>query len=391
MIQAGVPKRLVFAFGAVVVFLTILVLRHNSPHEVANARRRASASLSALDDINNATLGFEKVFVVGLPSRTDRRDGMVLQAALSNIDIDFIDGVKDSDIPEKAIPKAPENAHHIRGPALGSWRGHMNAIQQIVRQNLSSALVLEDDVDWDIRLRSQLRDFALSTHALVQPLWAAPGHFADATFPGRAEGAPSTALELDYEQLPPTVPPTTSPYGDGWDVLWIGHCGMHFPFEDGLVPKGRIIHREDVTVPKREHLWTLNIPFTLKDKYPEHTRAVHHVQEGVCSLGYAVSRAGARKILRHIALREASDAFDILLRFFCEGTRGRPHHICVTLQPALFHHHRPVGPNKEASDIGNHGDGFRTQAGTDMVRLSTRLNADILLSGGTTYIDQFPD
>lgn len=315
---------------------------------------------------------------------------MALQAALSNLEIDFVDGVKDSNVAEKAIPKA-ENVEHVRGPSLGSWRGHLNAIQHIVRQNLSSALILEDDVDWDVRLRGQLRDFALATHALVQPLRAGRGRFADATFPGRADGAPSLALELDSEQLPATVPPTTSPYGDGWDVLWIGHCGMHFPFDNGPVPRGRVIHRDDVTVPRREHLWTFNIPFTLKDKYPEHTRAVHHVQEGVCSLAYAVSRSGARKVLRHIALREPSDAFDILLRFFCEGSKGRPLQNCVTLQPGLFHHHRTVGPEKEASDIGNHGDGFRTRAGTDMVRFSTRLNADVLLAGGTAYTDQFPD
>lgn len=315
---------------------------------------------------------------------------MVLQAALSDLDVDFVDGVQGSDVPEKAIPKA-ENAEHIGGADLGSWRGHLNAIQQVVRRNLSSALILEDDVDWDIRLRGQLRDFALSARALLQPPRSPPGPWADAALSGRADGAPSTAPELDSRQLPSTVPPTSSPYGDGWDVLWIGHCGMHFPFEDGLVPKGRVIHRDDATVPKREHLWSLHDPFTLKDKYPEHTRAVHHAQEGVCSLGYAVSRAGARKMLWHIALREASDAFDLLLRFFCDGAKGRPHHKCLTLQPGLFHHHRAVGPNKDASDIGDHGDGFRTQAMTDMVRLSTRLNADVLLSGGTAYVDQFPD
>ncbi|EQL02361.1 glycosyltransferase family 25 protein [Ophiocordyceps sinensis CO18] len=331
--QAGFPKRLVLAVGGVVVFLTILVLRHD-PH--------APRQTTILEEINNTTLGFEKIFVVGLPSRTDRRDGMALQAALSNLEIDFVDGVKDSNVAEKAIPKA-ENVEHVRGPSLGSWRGHLNAIQHIVRQNLSSALILEDDVDWDVRLRGQLRDFALATHALVQPLRAGRGRFADATFPGRADGAPSPALELDSEQLPATVPPTTSPYGDGWDVLWIGHCGMHFPFDNGPVPRGRVIHRDDVTVPRREHLWTFNIPFTLP--------------------------------LRRQSLRRPQGA--------------TPH--CSARAPGLFHHHRTVGPEKEASDIGNHGDGFRTRAGTDMVRFSTRLNADVLLAGGTAYTDQFPD
>ncbi|KJZ74895.1 hypothetical protein HIM_05804 [Hirsutella minnesotensis 3608] len=389
MIQSGFSKRIVVALGVVLAFCLVLLLRQNPP-SVVHARRWTPVDHPILDDISNATLGFEKVLVVGLPTRTDRRDGIVLQASLTNIDVEFVDGVTDANIPEKAVPKA-QSGEHIRGPGLGSWRGHLNAIQQIVRQNLSSALILEDDVDWDIRLKSQLRDFALSAHTLLQPLRAQPKRFADPTYPSRADGTSSKATEFSFTQLPRTISPSTSPYGDGWDVLWIGHCGMHFPFEDNHIPKARVIHRDDMTVPKRDHLWTLNIPFTLKENYPDHTRAVHHVQEGVCTLGYAVSRVGARKILKHIALREASDAYDILLRFFCEGAGGRPRANCITLQPALFHHHRPVGPHKEASDIGDHGDGFRAKAETDMVRLSTRLNADVLLSGGSDYIDQFPE
>lgn len=75
------------------------------------------------------TRKFEKIFVVGLPSRTDRRDGMVLQAGISDVEIEFIDGVKGDTIPDNAIPSSPD---HGRPPAgsLGSWRAHMNAIQE---------------------------------------------------------------------------------------------------------------------------------------------------------------------------------------------------------------------------------------------------------------------
>ncbi|KJZ76836.1 hypothetical protein HIM_03713 [Hirsutella minnesotensis 3608] len=391
MIQAGFPKRVVGAFGAALFLLTVLMF-FKGPSKVAIGRRW-SENYSILNEINNATLGFEKLLVVGLPSRTDRRDGMILQAALSDMEIGFVDGVTEPQVEEKAIPKI-ENADHIHGPNLGSWRGHMNAIQQVVWQNLSSALIFEDDIDWDIRLRQQLRDFALSAHALTQPLRTSADRFADPTYPGDPNGdaPPVTVADFSFDKLPQTFAPTKSPYGDDWDVLWIGHCGMHFPFQDNAIPKGRVIHLNDNTVPEREHLWTLNVPFTLKEQYPEHTRAIHHVQEGVCSLGYAVSRSGARKLLRHLGLREPTDPFDILLRFFCEGVQGMPQQPrCLTIQPSLFHHHRPVGPNKEASDIGNHGDGFRTKAQTDMVRWSVRLNAEALLNGTANYTDQYPD
>ncbi len=66
---------------------------------------------------------------MGLPSRTDRRDQMVLQAGLSNIRIEFIDGVRGEDINPKAVP-ANEAGETLRPGALGCWRGHMNALQE---------------------------------------------------------------------------------------------------------------------------------------------------------------------------------------------------------------------------------------------------------------------
>ncbi|KAF6821446.1 glycosyltransferase family 25 protein [Colletotrichum plurivorum] len=380
-------------FVLVAVFITFAIFLHNPFLDHMKRRRAGSYLPSLMSKINNNTLGFEKIFVIGLPSRTDRRDGMLLQAALSDMDLEFIDGVPGGDIPDKAIPKTSEHDRLGNG-AIGCWRGHMNALAEIVRRNLTSALILEDDVDWDIRLRSQLHDFALSTQALIQPLADAPFSFVDPTYPisRMSKGSPGRIPDIPFEHLPAIIPPRTSPYGDDWDLLWIGHCGMHFPFEDTKnVPKARIIHANDVTVAPKKNLWTFNIPFTLKESYPEHTRAVHHAQEGVCTLGYAVSQQGARRLLHEVALKDVGDAVDILLRFFCEGAKGRKPHNCLTTQPALFHHHRAAGPMSSMSDIGNHGDGFRETAMTDMVRWSVRLNADALLEGRTDFVDQYPD
>jgi hypothetical protein len=72
---------------------------------------------------------FEKIFVVGLPARSDRRDGMVLQAALSDMQIEFIDGVMAKDVPDKAIPSSPDHERLPDGP-IGCWRAHMNAARE---------------------------------------------------------------------------------------------------------------------------------------------------------------------------------------------------------------------------------------------------------------------
>ncbi|KAG5918632.1 hypothetical protein E4U42_006789 [Claviceps africana] len=384
-------RRSLLAVAAAVLLLTWFGL--GEPRRRYNARATRHVALRrGPSHVFNATLGFEDILVVGLPSRSDRRDGMTLAAALSEIRIHFVNGVKGEEVSEKAVP-VPENGQHLEGPSLGSWRGHMNAIQEVVRRNLSSALILEDDVDWDVRIREQLRDFALSSRALIQPLRRGrPGRYADPTYPHPADGSPGEASHLDFHNLPRTVEPALSPYGDSWDVLWLGHCGMSFPFADNpTMAKARVVRRDDASVPPKKDLWSLNKPFGLLDEYPAHTRVVHHAQEGVCSLAYAVSRRGARAMLHDLALRPATDAFDILLRFYCEGTHGRAKHECLAVNPTLFSHHRPVGPVAASSDIGAHGDGYRQRAATDMIRFSTRLNAAVLLDGGTDYVDQFPD
>jgi hypothetical protein len=79
--------------------------------------------------VTNTTLGFEKVFAIGLRERTDKRDALALMAALTGFDIVWIDGVKPGDIPDKAIPFGIE-VSAVHDNFLGSWRGHMDAIRQ---------------------------------------------------------------------------------------------------------------------------------------------------------------------------------------------------------------------------------------------------------------------
>jgi hypothetical protein len=54
---------------------------------------------------------------------------MVLQAALSNMEIEFIDGVAGADVPDKAVPMAKDK-ERLKDASIGSWRAHMNAIRE---------------------------------------------------------------------------------------------------------------------------------------------------------------------------------------------------------------------------------------------------------------------
>lgn len=53
---------------------------------------------------------------------------MVLQAALSNMEIEFIDGVSGKEVPDSAIPMAKDQ-ERLKDASIGSWRAHMNAIR----------------------------------------------------------------------------------------------------------------------------------------------------------------------------------------------------------------------------------------------------------------------
>lgn len=65
--------------------------------------------------------------------------------------------------------------------------------------------------------------------------------------------------------------------------------------------------------------------------------------------------------------------YDNMLRNHCEGVNGRTRGNCLTVQPALFDHHRP-GYVSSHSDIANHEQGVVEKPSMDGIRWSTRVN-----------------
>ncbi|OCT54584.1 glycosyltransferase family 25 protein [Cladophialophora carrionii] len=367
------PNRItILAFVSFIGFLFLLVVWHSSSSNFGVIFQHSSSSRSgisssrqrSLQSIQNATLGFERILAINLPERTDHRDGLILAAAVSNLHIERVDGVHGDTILDKVLP--PDHPEHIDPARLGSWRAHMNAISRVVENNWTSALILEDDVDWDIRLSSLLTDFALASDTVLS----------------RHDSA-----ALKFRGLSFSHTPVTSPYGDGWDVLWLGHCGMEIADSSSTV-----IQENDETVPEVRFLlsWDRNEVSPLAD-YPPHTRLVGKQHEGVCSLAYAVSQAGARGLLNSLGLKRVDNAFDLMLREWCEGIHEDHSHRCVGVLPQLFDHYRPIGPSEIDSDISAPNGGYRSQPFTQNIRWSVRLNMDKLLRGETDYIDQWPD
>ncbi|KAI1361101.1 hypothetical protein F5Y08DRAFT_28868 [Xylaria arbuscula] len=394
-------------------------------------------------DVMNATLGFERIFVINLPSRRDRRDAMTLAGAVSNLNLTFIKGLTGDKVTLPVHTNSVEDdpsgmrSFHSMG-ARGSWGSHLSALQAIVELGLGSALVLEDDVDWDVRLKAQMQTFATASQMWLDAQQQR----------GSMNGflAASTSTEADFERnIIPLLPHSPSfdrysrtthgmsPYGEEWDILWLGHCGADLPNThrdagSGVHPSPsstsakswassslEITIADDETVPAPKHLQPH--PFALHDAladaYPAHTRVVHAVRGNVCSLGYAVSQDGARKLLRRFSKDGFVTQWDLMLRDYCMGEKqigesekfgrgkkkgkGKGDHeslICLTVQPPLISHRYVQEGGASVSDISGQGGGFtRTKTGTPYVRLSVQDNLDRLLAGypEERLVDQLPD
>ena len=249
---------------------------------------------------------------------------------------------------------------------------------------------MEDDADWDVRLKEQLRDYGLAVQALTQALAPIPDDALHS--PSFRERDEKGYEELNFDSLPATAPPQHSPYGDNWDMFWFGHCGMSFPEVGGTIPTKRVVRSMDPTVPEKQFLTNMIGGDHLHDDYPDHTRVIHHVSTGLCSLAYAITQTGARSLLQSVGVQQMT-TLDFGLREWCDGTNGRNAHRCLAPQPALFQPHRKAGSQTADSDIDTaaHGTGIREKAMTDVVRWSTILNTDTLLAGRKDFADQFPD
>ncbi|RMZ76359.1 hypothetical protein DV738_g4961, partial [Chaetothyriales sp. CBS 135597] len=297
----------------------------------------SSARQRSLNPILNSTLGFEKILAINLPERTDHRDMLVLSAAVSDIHIDFLEGVRGETVLKDVLPAAIKEEY---GPKIiGSWRAHINALSAIVEEGWGSALILEDDLHWDVRLKEQLQNFALASDVFL-----------------RTEGGAAT---IDLRDADTSNIPKTSPYGDDWDILWIGHCGMDLP-EDGPIV---LLNNDTTTVTIRNQVsWDSKAKPPMR-VFPEHTRAIADARTMVCTLAYAVSQNAARNLLWDIALKRLDHPFDVLLAKWCDGINGFEKHRCVGVLPQIMDHYSPSGN----------------------VQWSVRANMDKILHGDTDY------
>ncbi|OAK95462.1 hypothetical protein IQ06DRAFT_309803 [Phaeosphaeriaceae sp. SRC1lsM3a] len=297
----------------------------------------------------NSTLGFGAVAVVSREG-SKRRHTLVQAANVTSIDLTI---PKQPEWTEGDLQRFIDGQENAQRGSILAWLGHRNVLQWFLDSGLETALILEDDVDFDIRLRSAQIPLAASA---VRKLL--PPQRASRTF-GKFGG--------QHAQY----------WGDhsAWDLLYLGHCGDYFEEvnEDGprldkhynltTMPH---IQYSDPTLPSPQDLHPFTQTLFDKLSIPAHTRVFHRSKFPLCSFGYAVTRPAAERLMNDLAApkltKDGPRAFDVALLNACRAgsktpsptpTKGNPsphsnpemrHKYsspglrCWTLNSELFHH-----------------------------------------------------
>ena len=291
--------------------------------------------------------------VVNLPARTDKLDASTLSASMTGFNFSVVDGVRNEEIALKSLPwNFAEDAANVHG----CWRAHLNAIQTVVREGLSSALILEDDSDWDVNLKAQLAPVAVGTQKLL--------HTAE------KKGKPH------------------SPYGDDWDILWLGHCGSQLRTDDE-----RMLIHNDPTVPPPTKRWNMGDPSFNRKGITNSTRVVSRANNAMCLYGYAVSLAGARKILYHASFQANPDAIDTRINHLCDSARKGEYSDldCLHVYPSIFNSYRKAGRADGDSDQPGHETDEKGQVEMREQGLSYNTVYSTMLNLGNLLIGKKPE
>jgi hypothetical protein len=237
----------------------------------------------------------------------------------------------------------------------GVWRAHLNVYQHMLQNHIETALILEDDVDWDVFLKAQMIELARGVRAI-----------SNCTSP-------------------------TTPYGDNWQVLALGHIGAYNkPNKD---TKYYVTQNDPTVIAHSRRTWTRKPLLTTPDFQGEHTRVVMEVKAFAGFTAYGLSRKGATAFLYDQSMLPNSQAIDIAMMALC---KKEPYPFyCMGTYPMLFGRYRAIGPKSRDSDRrtasneaekgagGGQDEGDRLESENEFNTFPVSLNIGRLLRGET--------
>ncbi|PSN74957.1 hypothetical protein BS50DRAFT_28029 [Corynespora cassiicola Philippines] len=220
----------------------------------------------------NETLDFQEIIYLSMPYRTDRQDALSLIAAVAGLKLTMMPGVSADEIHPKAQPPHIGNNDMNGTAALGIWRAHANVWRHIIDNNIQSALIIEDDVDFDVNIKQIMGTLNWQLRYNNTIRWGKD-------------------VDKGWKE--------ECPYGCDWDELFVGQCGgkpnrerldLHQVYNEPNGPPLSTLH----PWVKREftQIWNLTESDGIRVIAPTFTP--------VCLMGYGVSRMGAMRMLYQI-------------------------------------------------------------------------------------------
>ena len=226
------------------------------------------------------------------------------------------------------------------------FNGKANSTRMIA-ESISSALILESDADWDMRIKDIMTEVAEGAKVLID--W------------------PFDAADKSFNDV-------NNPYGERWDILWIGHCGSSNHGE------GRIYSINDSTVPPEDHeFWFAGPP--QDEQHRPGTRILYQFQSAVCSTSYAISYSGAVKLVE--LFKKGNENLDLELMIRCNQ---RVDLTCLAVWPQIVtaagSRSNIEHPENETADLESQVDEAFSVPPGPALQYSARVNADQVISKG---------
>jgi hypothetical protein len=228
----------------------------------------------------------------------------------------------------------PDTKSALKFGSARAWLAHLDLLKFVVASDLETAFIVEDDVDWDIRIKDQMRLISDNVRQYV--------------------GASADDL---------------SPFGTDWDVLWLGHCGSMI--SDGM--KSPLLFKDDSRCETELYSgWSKKY---LRSHLKEGYRQVQDSLATVCTFGYGVTKHGAHRVLS-LTMDGGDEAFDVSLSAHCSRSAGLR---CLVVNPQVFNHYEPTADRGYLSPV-HVGDGLGKAVDESMFEKEMGLTGNIMKS-----------
>jgi hypothetical protein len=205
-------------------------------------------------------------------------------------------------------------------------------LKYVIASGFSTAFIIEDDVDWDVDIKDQIRLISDNVRTLTN------------------------AAATD-----------TNPYGSGWDLLWLGHCGERSDVDDSHVD-----YPDPTRIASDAYAgWSKEF---LAENPPAGYRRIQQAVQPVCTFGYGITKHSAQKILALLS-RGADESYDVALQHQCiSGSLN-----CLVVNPQIMVHYEPPNGLGYVSAV-HEGDGQGSSAEDEVFETVKGTTANIVHS-----------